>query len=139
MRAGLRHFFSGGAADLDGETLMNVRAAADQALLAGRHIPQAGGPVAPAGWLWVELEGAFDEGPGVYVEDLLEEAGAPNWPENERLLGMADEWGLTGPVRDLYVWIDQNPMNMLGAGTYYQAWYLVPRGPNFDRRGGWVG
>jgi hypothetical protein len=137
MAEGIRLFLSGGAGELPGEVREKVRAAADTALLEGRHVPVRGGPVAPEGWIWVELEDAFSvlNMSGREANDRLL-AGRAQEPV-QHVLGGAEEWGLVGPVRSWHLEVDQDPMCMLGPGVYYQAWLLVPRGPNWDRAGEW--
>jgi hypothetical protein len=131
LREGISAFFRGGYAELDGETLAQIRDTANEALWQGFHVPLPGGPVAPTGFMWVELLEArdvLDTGPGDAVEaELL--GGA----KIDSVFGEPDEWGLVGPWRDVYLEIDRDPMGMWGPGLYYRAWGLVPRDPNLPR------
>lgn len=128
LREGIRIFLSGGASELPGEVLVKIRATADAALLEDGHTPVRGGPIAPEGWVWVELEGA--------QEDLYE-GGMTGWDvwrfrENPRSLFDPRMWCLVGPWEDVY--LEFNEAELTGHMDF-SAWALVPRAPNEGRAG----
>jgi hypothetical protein len=115
----------------DGDLLAQVRDAANDALLAGRHIPLPGGLVAPPGFVWIELENA---------NEVLDQA---NMPANEvarleregipalDIFGDASGWGLVGPWHGYHLKFHESGMGHF----WFDAWGLVARGPNWNRRG----
>lgn len=134
LSEGIRIFLSGGAHELPGEVLARVREAADSALWDDRHIPVPGGPIAPEGWIWIELKGASEEldyqgMPPQEVRRLVEDEGVENAAD---LFGDPECWGLEGPYKDFYV---QFEVAELTGHFYYHAWVLVPREANWDRIG----
>jgi hypothetical protein len=140
MSKGLRIFFSGGAAELDGEQLSRIRDAANEALLAHRHIPMRGGPVAPHGWIWVKLEDAksvvTDEVDISAYEFREEVEGRGDGPQG--YLGDAEQWGLAGNVQTWFIDWQEDLGGLQGAYLDFEVYYLVRRDLNWNRRGVYV-
>lgn len=131
MRDGLRVFLAGGAAHVPPQQLADVRDMANRVLMDRRLIPVLGGPLAPDGWIWVQLKNSLhhlvDQTPDEVIEAFENHREDP-----ELTFGDPDDWHLVGPFRDYF--LEYETLHLTG-GLYFDAWVLVPAEPNWNRIG----